>query len=50
MPALCRAFESRFGRPLYPIGTVTEAEDDTIVWLDRGRRVETDWRGYEHNA
>ena len=32
------------------IGTVTEAEDDTIVWLDRGRRVETDWRGYEHNA
>ena len=50
LPALCRAFESRFGRPLYPIGTVTEAEDDTIVWLDRGRRVETDWRGYEHNA
>lgn len=40
----------RFGRPLYPIGTVTEAEDDTIVWLDCGRRVETDWRGYEHNA
>lgn len=37
LPALCRAFESRFGRPLYPIGTVTEAEDDTIVWLDRGR-------------
>ena len=30
LPALCRAFESRFGRPLYPIGTVTEAEDDTI--------------------
>ena len=50
LPALCRAFESRFGRPLYPIGTVTEAEDDTIVWLDCGRRVETDWRGYEHNA
>ena len=50
LPALCRAFESRFGRPLYPIGTVTKAEDDTIVWLDRGRRVETDWRGYEHNA
>ena len=50
LPALCRAFESRFGRPLYPIGTVTKAEDDTIVWLDCGRRVETDWRGYEHNA
>lgn len=50
LPALCGLSNPGFGRPLYPIGTVTEAEDDTIVWLDRGRRVETDWRGYEHNA
>ncbi len=50
LPELCCAFESRFGRPLYPIGTVTDAEDGTIVWLDRGRRVETDWHGYEHNV
>ena len=50
LPELCRAFESRFGRPLYPIGTVPDVEDGTIVWLDRGRRVETDWHGYEHNV
>lgn len=48
LPELCRAFESRFGRTLYPIGTVTDA--DAIVWLDRGRRVDADWHGYEHNA
>lgn len=50
VPELCGAFSARFGRPLHVIGTVTESAADAIVWLDRGRRVETDWHGYEHNA
>ena len=51
LPELRRAFEARFGRPLHPIGTITNtAADGAIVWLDRGRRIRPDWHGYEHNA
>ncbi len=50
LPELCRAFESRFGHPLYPIGAVTSPEADGIVWLNHGERIRTDWHGYEHNA
>ena len=47
---LCRAFESRFGSPLYPIGVITAAETCEIVWLDHGKPFRPDWHGYEHNA
>jgi len=50
LPALCRDFARRFGRPLHPVGTVTAQSADAIVWRDRGTRIEADWHGYEHNA
>lgn len=50
LPELCRAFEARFGRPLYPIGTITEDNAGEIVWLDHGNRISPDWHGYEHRV
>lgn len=50
LPALCRAFEARFGRQLYPIGAITTDNAGEIVWLDRGSRITPDWHGYEHRV
>lgn len=42
---LCRDFEQRFARPLYPIGEITEAG---ISWLDEGKMVACPGKGFEH--
>lgn len=45
---LCRDYFERFGTELYVIGEVVEPSDGRIVWLDRGWRIDVDWRGFEH--
>lgn len=50
LPELCRAFEARFGRQLYPIGAITADNTGEIVWLDHGNRITPDWHGYEHRV
>lgn len=47
LPRLAADFEAAFGRPLYPIGRI-EAGASRLQWLQRGRPVETGWKGYEH--
>lgn len=39
---------ARFGEELHVIGKVVEPTNGRIVWLDRGRRVDVDWHGFEH--
>lgn len=42
---LADAFEAHFGRPLYPIGRIT---DDGLVWLRDGMPTEEQWQGFRH--
>ncbi|MBR5850089.1 MAG: thiamine-phosphate kinase [Alistipes sp.] len=47
--ALCRAFTEQFGRPLYPIGRITNAsESPSIAWFDGGEPFNCTKKGFEH--
>ena len=41
-------YNARFGDELHVIGRIVGSADGRIVWLDNGRRIAPDWRGFEH--
>ncbi|MDE6140713.1 MAG: thiamine-phosphate kinase [Alistipes sp.] len=45
---LRRDYFERFASELYVIGRIVEPTDGGIEWLDRGRRIDVDWHGFEH--
>lgn len=45
---LRRDYFARFGEELHVIGEIVSPTDGRIVWLDRGRRIDVEWRGFEH--
>lgn len=46
--SLLNDYFERFSSELYVVGRIVEASDGKIAWLDRGRRIDVDWRGFEH--
>ena len=46
VPALCRAFRTRFGSDLHPIGRITEGKG--LTWRQEGHAVPLDWHGFTH--
>lgn len=43
--SLARDFEAAFGRPLHPIGRIS---DSGLVWLRNGRPADETWQGFRH--
>lgn len=43
---LMHDFEEHFRRPIHPVGRITSG--DSLRWLDRGRPVDLDWKGFTH--
>lgn len=39
---------ARFGEELHAIGRIVGKSDGGIEWFERGRRIDVDWRGFEH--
>lgn len=48
VPALLRAFEARFGRPLYVVGRIVASDEPMICWTRDGQPFPADWQGFRH--
>lgn len=47
VPALQNAYKAQFGQPLYAVGRIV-AGMPTITWLQNGRVIHPDWKGFSH--
>ena len=41
-------FREHFGKEIYPVGRITASSEAEICWMENGRKITPQWRGFSH--